>query len=514
MPYRRKHGGSRAGSGRKAKSLTLGPVQTRNSLENFGFSSQQSRQRDSTTPSASQEIIPHETRNTTREITTETQTTAIVPARVTRSTQSSANDAPNFNADDIFDESVFDKGKKIHDSENLKIQRQAINSSKYYKNWSRKIEETGVLWDNPPSLIKKPKFGIKKRWLDFFQMRVFNFFPEAMIGKNWSPYCPNCKQKLSRNGHFLEPRLVFDQYDNYWLNAPNKYICRECEISDAPNKKAYNFRTTSNEIMNQIRDCHPEIYNLFPCYITSKNAIDKKLMDSIIHNTVKGIGPSAMRETIVSLHELEWQKKENSWAMHIINDLSNPFRSEPVSQNEIEKCPEYFSSQLGGCVPSGKWLVEVFCTVLSKKRAYFDSECLKRAQSTKILAIDASYKVPKWMMKWGSHKIYDALHSGTNEYNEVVMQRFSTSDNHSELGTNLKSLSSLGLNPHLAFSDDPIRDETLLKQYFPLLKNMTDQDEIPEDMVEMTTHKQILYLHKLQDALDALSRFRYRNSYQ
>ena len=68
MPYRRKHGGSRAGSGRKAKSLTLGPVQTRNSLENFGFSSQQSRQRDSTTPSASQEIIPHETRNTTREI--------------------------------------------------------------------------------------------------------------------------------------------------------------------------------------------------------------------------------------------------------------------------------------------------------------------------------------------------------------------------------------------------------------------------------------------------------------
>ena len=32
-------------------------------------------------------------------------------------------------------------------------------------------------------------------------------------------------------------------------------------------------------------------------------------MDSIIHNAVKGIGPSAMRETIVSLHELEWQKK-------------------------------------------------------------------------------------------------------------------------------------------------------------------------------------------------------------
>ena len=63
-----------------------------------------------------------------------------------------------------------------------------------------------------------------------------------------------------------------------------------------------------------------------------------------------------------------------------------------------------------------------------KMRNYYDSECIKRAKSSKILAIDASYKVPKWMMKCGSSRIYEALHSGTNEYNKIIMQKFSTSD--------------------------------------------------------------------------------------
>ena len=122
----------------------------------------------------------------------------------------------------------------------------------------------------------------------------------------------------------------------------------------------------------------------------------------------------------------------------MVEELNNAFRHNGLDRSTIEKCPEYFSSKLGGCVPSGTWMVDTFCSYLAQKRSYFDSECIRRAQTTKILAIDASYKVPKWMMKWGSDRIYDALHSGTNEYNEIVVQRFSTSDNHEELGNNLK----------------------------------------------------------------------------
>ena len=60
---------------------------------------------------------------------------------------------------------------------------------------------------------------------------------------------------------------------------------------------------------------------------------------------------------------------------------------------------------MGGWVPTSSHLIEMFCFIIEGDRQYYDSECVKRAQSTKILAIDASYKVPKWMMKWGSDYI-------------------------------------------------------------------------------------------------------------
>ena len=48
-----------------------------------------------------------------------------------------------------------------------------------------------------------------------------------MIGK---PKCPNYNEILLRNGHGNPPRLVFDQHDDYWLNSPNKYTCKQCEL--------------------------------------------------------------------------------------------------------------------------------------------------------------------------------------------------------------------------------------------------------------------------------------------
>ena len=193
-------------------------------------------------------------------------------------------------------------------------------------------------------------------------------------------------------------------------------------------------------------------------------------MDVLIHSAVKGIGPCAMSENLISWHQLDWQRRENMWASYILKNLNQPTLTQQFVQREhIKKCPEYFSLKLRGCIPSGKWFVEMFCNSIQKQRRYYDSECIKRAKSSKIIAVDASYKVPKWMMKWGSSRIYDALHSRTNEYNEVIMQRFSTSDNHSELGSNLESLSVLGLNLYTAFSDDPGRDETLLKRCFFLI---------------------------------------------
>ena len=43
---------------------------------------------------------------------------------------------------------------------------------------------------------------------------------------------------------------------------------------------------------------------------STRNAIDKKMMEIVIHSAVKGVGPYAMVQNILSWHEFDWQKKK------------------------------------------------------------------------------------------------------------------------------------------------------------------------------------------------------------
>ena len=84
-----------------------------------------------------------------------------------------------------------------------------------YKNKAyKKVEQNGIVWDIPPSLVVNPTHSMKKRWIDFFQFRVFNWFPEFILGKDWRPDCPHCGNSLF-NGINNTPRLIFDQTENY-----------------------------------------------------------------------------------------------------------------------------------------------------------------------------------------------------------------------------------------------------------------------------------------------------------
>lgn len=548
-------GGKRAGAGAKPKNQRWGRQNRRGGLENFFGSAGSStstpnpqsgastttnatsnattrtRSAPTTTNNSSATQNPTSTSSSSSGSTNNTSSTTTngTAPRVQPSSSvppPNINDFPNFDAvmESIDEETHNEIRKQVKGSVNLEAQIEAISKSAYgyYQKAYNNIEKKGQLWDHPPTyILPSHNHDLRDCWKSFFKMRVFNWIPEAMLGKDWKPTCPNCNRKCTKNGHGTPPRIVFDQHDNYFLNSPNKYECVPCkrlykDMEDGdPEKKNYNFSATCDVVMDQIGDADPEVLELFPCYLTKKNAIDKKCMSLVIDCAVKGIGPSTMSESFKSWHELEWQKKQNMWGGHVVKRVEQPtLTQQPITNREdIEKCPGYFSKALGGCVPGGKWLVQMFCVIIQRSRKYYDSECLKRARLCKIIAIDASYKVPKWMMKWGKkHGIYICLHSGTNEYNEIIMQRFSTSDNHEELGSVLKDLSEMGLDPILCFSDDPTRDESLLKKHFPKLKTQSDEleidEEIPANMTEMTTPKKIFYLHDIERTLHVLSLFR------
>ena len=43
---------------------------------------------------------------------------------------------------------------------------------------------------------------------------------------------------------------------------------------------------------------------------------------------------------------------------------------------------------------------------------------------SEIFPLDASYKVPNWIMWWGGSKMFDVLESGLNEYGKIIMKFF------------------------------------------------------------------------------------------
>ena len=130
------------------------------------------------------------------------------------------------------------------------------------------------------------------------------------MGKDWKPKCPNCGNACVRNGHNNAPFIVFDQYQNYWLNAPEKFRCRTCE--GAEGSKQFSFLTTGDDILKQIGATDPELLDLFQCYVTQKNAIDKKLMKLIIDCTVKEIRPDAMSKKLYPDMSLSGNRKKTS----------------------------------------------------------------------------------------------------------------------------------------------------------------------------------------------------------
>jgi hypothetical protein len=178
-----------------------------------------------------------------------------------------------------------------------------------------------------------------------------------------------------------------------------------------------------------------------------------------------------------------------------------------VLADEIEKCPAYLSEEICGHAPSHGYLMEIFNRSIEAKRPYFDSEVVNRMCTLDCLAVDASYKVPKLMMKWGDNKLYDALQTGMNEYSECILQHFCSCDSHRQLVPVLRHLHPLGLDPSFAFTDNPRRDTEFLEREFNGLKG--DPDEVTnnwriDESNTIPLHGGILYANTYQEATDGL----------
>ena len=60
------------------------------------------------------------------------------------------------------------KDEKKESSINLKLQQAEIIDKKFYENAYANIENDGILWFFPSSIMHKPKHNLRNRWIDFF----------------------------------------------------------------------------------------------------------------------------------------------------------------------------------------------------------------------------------------------------------------------------------------------------------------------------------------------------------
>ena len=78
--------------------------------------------------------------------------------------------APNYGiVEDNVERNNKFKGKNLHCSTNLNSHKKIIMPTTYFKCAHDNIENCGILWEIPPSIIKKTSYDLKEScWKDFF----------------------------------------------------------------------------------------------------------------------------------------------------------------------------------------------------------------------------------------------------------------------------------------------------------------------------------------------------------
>lgn len=306
----------------------------------------------------------------------------------------------------ITDETPETTGKKGQNRRSGLLKECMSNINPAYQKTAIKKVREGELWDFPKT-VRHGQLGIdlRKSWKEFHKLPIFNWFPFELID-NFKPVCPTCgkSDRMAKAGLNNPPRLVFGEHENYILNAPQRLCCRRCESMAAaqkankiPKKERVNFHwlTTDECILEQIACEEPGVFEEFPCYLSAKAGLDKTCFDNIVDSAVKGSGPASAAESIERKHAARWQSKETKWAAHLRRRREKPLWQDgpKIPADEVEKCPEYKSEEMGGVTPSPSYLIHMFCRETEKRRKELDAECVKRGRMSQFLTLDGSYKV-------------------------------------------------------------------------------------------------------------------------
>jgi len=133
--------------------------------------------------------------------------------------------------------------------------------------------------------IKPP--SMKKSWEEFHKLHVFHWVPSELLAqenKLWMPLCPNrCGRRCKRNGFIVWPRVVFNTYETYPLNALERFEFSFCKKErsclkdlgcDKSELKNWDITSLDENITRQVKEKNPGLHSELPHLISNLNALD------------------------------------------------------------------------------------------------------------------------------------------------------------------------------------------------------------------------------------------------
>ena len=308
-------------------------------------------------------------------------------------------------------------------------------------------------------------------------------------GVGWRPRCVDCDgDNVILKGKTERARLCYDRDDMWVVAMPRRWLCNEC-----------NHAFGDYKIRDQLVKARPSLDRLLP-HFTEKAAITTRLLDDLVGSATKGMGPSALAD----LCRQRYSKTYDGKVMLYLEEVQSLIEKEQrllsygqlyhevvINKNPL-LLPQIDSNDYRGWAPSSSYLMQHLTSHFNRRKADYDKDYMSRAVDSTCLSLDCSYKVCKWMGKANGHGCFGTLLTGMNEFGEVILNRFMTSDNAAETKLALKSLVSAHSKIEFVSTDKPSKDKPMLQEIFASLQS----DAVPQPGVIVPSSKEGVFVNE------------------
>ncbi|KAJ7434171.1 hypothetical protein FB451DRAFT_1379978 [Mycena latifolia] len=305
-----------------------------------------------------------------------------------------------------------------------------------------------------------------------YQPRVFLWLPHFFVQRL---NCPNCRTgKLEKNGA-LTPRRITDCDSSFYI-VSWAYYCRD-------SCKSY-YHGWSQRLLDSI----PAYLRLsFPAVLSRKTGLSRNVLAMLRVGNQHKMGPSGTRAMLYEMHTLRYNRLllqylesafERERGLETLESTS--LQSTLHVYGSASYIPPFgdFANPQGydGFVPSASYLTSMINKAIEKDEPDADqhTSCLPPDQTD----IDDSHKITKHIANEDGVPIFGALWTCmTSRY--IRAQALTLTKSHEErIGPLMgiaKSAKRYGFGePLVAYSDDPVKDKSMLCAAFPsLAENLT-----------------------------------------